>query len=80
MYPNPVSNYKINIEFLTSVSENVSISIFGTRGEKLFYNQINPRGSKTISFKVPAMFSVQTLYVLNIVYEGVQVNEKIIFE
>ena len=80
VYPNPVTNYKINVEFLTSVNENVAITIYGTRGEKLFYNQVNPRGSKTLSFKVPALFSIQTLYVLSIVYEGVQVNEKIMFE
>ena len=80
VYPNPVTNFKINVEFLTSVNENVAITIYGTRGERLFYNQINPRGNKTISFKVPALFSIQTLYVLNIAYEGVQINEKIIFE
>jgi hypothetical protein len=80
VYPNPVTNFTINIEFLSSVKENVSITIYGTRGEKLYYNQVNPRGNKTISFKVPNYFSIQTLYVLNISYEGVVVNEKILFE
>lgn len=80
VYPNPVSNYKINIQFLSSVNENVSITIYGTLGERLYYNQVNPRGNKTISFNVPSFFSVKTLYVLRIVYDGVEVNEKIMFE
>lgn len=80
VYPNPITNNTINIEFLTSVNENVEITIFGTLGERLYYNQVNPRGNKTISFKVPAHFDVKTLYVLHIVYGSTVVNEKIIFE
>ncbi|RYE22404.1 MAG: DUF1501 domain-containing protein [Sphingobacteriales bacterium] len=80
VYPNPVINHTINIAFLSSVNENVSITIYGSKGEKLFYNQVNPRGNKRITVKVPATCSIQTMYVLNIVYDGVQVNEKIMFE
>jgi uncharacterized protein (DUF1501 family) len=80
VYPNPVTNYTINIEFLASVNENVVVTIYGTKGEKLYYNQINPRGNRIISFKVPSMFDVQTLYILNIAFDGTVVNEKILFE
>jgi uncharacterized protein (DUF1501 family) len=80
IYPNPVSNYTINIEFLSKVNEQVEITIFGTMGEKLYYNQVNPRGNRSISFKVPALFSVKTLYILNISFGGTVVNEKILFE
>jgi uncharacterized protein (DUF1501 family) len=80
IYPNPVTNYTINIEFLTTVNENVAITIYGARGEKLFYNQINPRGSRVISFKVPNFFDVQALYILNIAFDGTVINEKILFE
>jgi uncharacterized protein (DUF1501 family) len=79
VYPNPVTNFTIHVEFLSRVDENVSITIFGTLGEKLYYNQINPRGNK-ISFKVPNHFSIQTLYILNISFGGTVVNEKILFE
>jgi uncharacterized protein (DUF1501 family) len=80
VYPNPVTNHTINIEFFTNVNEAVSISIIGALGEKLYYNQINPRGNRVVSFKVPHHFDVRTLYILNIQYGGNNVNEKILFE
>ncbi len=80
VYPNPVTNHTINIEFFTTVNEDVTITIIGTLGEKLYYNQINPRGNRVITFKVPQHFDVRTLYILNIRYAGIVVNEKIIFE
>jgi uncharacterized protein (DUF1501 family) len=80
VYPNPVSNYTINIEFLHAVNEYVSITIYGVMGEKLYYNQINPAGRRNISFKVSSLFDVKTVYVLNIAYGSTVVNEKILFE
>jgi uncharacterized protein (DUF1501 family) len=80
VYPNPVTNYNINIEFLSKVNENISITIYGTRGEKLYYNQVNPRGSSTINFKVPNYFDVKTMYILNVTFGSTVVNEKILFE
>ncbi len=80
IYPNPVTNYTINVEFFTRVNENVAITIYGTRGEKLYYNQINPNGNRVMTFKVPNFFDVKTLYILNITYGDTVVNEKILFE
>ncbi len=80
VYPNPVTNFTITVEFLSKVNEAVDITIFGTRGEKLYYNQVNPRGNRSISFKVPNYFGVKTLYILNISFGGTVVNEKILFE
>ncbi len=80
VFPNPVTNRTINIEFLSIINENVEITIFGTLGEKLYYNQTNPRGNRVITFKVPNHFDVKTLYILNIVYGSTVVNEKLLFE
>lgn len=80
IYPNPVTNYTINVEFLNQVNENVDITIFGTAGEKLYYNQINPRGNRIISIKVPGFFEAHGLYILHISYGDTILNEKIIFE
>jgi uncharacterized protein (DUF1501 family) len=80
VYPNPVTNYNINIEFLNTVNENVEVTIYGTKGEKLYYNQFNPRGNRSISFKVPNYFSVRTMYIMNISFGATVVNEKILFE
>ena len=80
IYPNPVTNFTINIDFFKGVKEMVSVTIYGVMGEKLYYNQINPRGNSSISFKVPNLFDVKTLYVLNVSYSDIVVNEKILFE
>jgi uncharacterized protein (DUF1501 family) len=80
VYPNPVTNFTFNIEFLKKINTSVEIVILGTTGEKLYYNQINPRGNRYITIKVPDYFSVQTLYILNISFDGNVVNEKILFE
>ncbi|HMK04244.1 MAG TPA: DUF1501 domain-containing protein [Ferruginibacter sp.] len=80
VYPNPVTNFTINIEFLTAVNEHVEITLFGPMGEKLYYNQLHPRGNRAISFKVPDYFAVRTMYILNISFSGTVVNEKILFE
>ncbi len=80
IYPNPVINYLVNIEFLTAVRENVSVTIIGTKGERLYYDQINLQGNRKIRLQLPNFFSKQTLYILNIQYEGTQISEKIFFE
>lgn len=79
VYPNPVTDHIINIEFLSAVKENVSITIFGTLGEKLYYNQLNPQGNRSIRLKLPSYFDVQTLYLLKVEYGNTAVTEKIIF-
>jgi uncharacterized protein (DUF1501 family) len=80
IYPNPVINKTISLEFFENVNEDVQITIFGAIGEKLYYNQVNPRGNKIITFKVPNHFDVHALYILNIRYGSTVVNEKILFE
>lgn len=80
VFPNPVRDFVINIEFVKPVLENVAITIFGANGEKLFYNQVNPNGNKLIKIKVPDYFVVHQLYILNIVFGSSVVNEKIVFE
>ncbi len=80
VYPNPVTNFTINIEFFKNIDEVVSITIFGTLGERLYYNQVNPGGGRTIRLRLSDMFSTKTVYILHISYGGTVVNEKIIFE
>ncbi len=80
VYPNPVKNHTINIEFLNRVNAIVEVTIFGAAGERLYYNQGNPRGNRLLTFKVPAFFDAHALYILHISYNGITVNEKIMFE
>lgn len=80
VYPNPVTHHTINIEFLSEVKSNVSITIYGTKGEKLYYNQVNPGGNRKIRFRVPDFFDIRTLYLMQVNFDGLVVTEKILFE
>jgi uncharacterized protein (DUF1501 family) len=80
VYPNPVTNHTINVEFFNIIQEEVTFTIIGTLGEKLYFNKINPNGRKVITFKVPNYFATNTLYILNIQYGDIVVNEKIVFQ
>ncbi len=78
VYPNPVTNHVITVEFLKPVNENVELSITGMHGEQLYYNQVNPNGTK-LTFRVSDAFTPETLYVLRISYGFNEIKEKIIF-
>ncbi len=78
VYPNPVTNYTINIEFIKPVTEHVEISITGMQGEQLYYNQVNPNGTK-LTFRVSDAFVPHTLYVLRVSYGLNEIREKIAF-
>lgn len=80
VYPNPVKNFIINVELLTAVTENISITIYGAKGDKLYYNQFNPQAGRTIRFRVPDYFDVHTLYFLHISFGNNTITEKIMFE
>jgi uncharacterized protein (DUF1501 family) len=80
VFPNPVKNHTINIEFLNRVTTTVEVSIYGTAGERLYYNQGNPRGNRLLTFRVPDFFDANALYILHVSYDGVSVNEKIMFD
>jgi uncharacterized protein (DUF1501 family) len=80
VYPNPVKNHTINVEFLNRVNASVELTIFGAAGERLYYNQLNPRGNRLLTFKVPALFDVHAVYILHVSYNGITINEKIMFE
>ncbi|MFT4061045.1 MAG: DUF1501 domain-containing protein [Edaphocola sp.] len=78
VYPNPVRNYKFTIEFHDDVKSNVEVAIYGSGGQKLFYNQYNP--TRKINVQLPDMFAKSTLYVLRIKYDNIETNEKLVFE
>lgn len=79
VYPNPVTNFHINIDFFEEVKEKVEVNIYGTRGEKLYYNQFSLGSSKKINFQVPKIFNSYTIYILKVIFNNTEVSEKIIF-
>lgn len=78
VYPNPVVNHVINIEFLQQVRDYVEIELYGPHGERLYYDQVLPNGNK-IRVQVADMFVPNTLYVLKVKYGMTEAHEKIVF-
>jgi len=78
VYPNPVKDYTINVEFFKDLKSNVEVAILGLKGERLYYNQFSPQ--RHIRFVVPDIYETHTLYILKILFDGEEVVEKIIFE
>jgi uncharacterized protein (DUF1501 family) len=79
VYPNPVENNIINIDFHTNLSQYVDFYIVGVLGETLFYDKKLVKG-KSATLHVPNMFDPNTIYILNINFNGMSITEKILFK
>ncbi len=78
VYPNPIKNHTINLEFHRKMQAPIEVSILTTTGSKLYYNQFPP--SREVTFQVPAMFDEETLYLLSVEVDRNIYTEKILFE
>jgi uncharacterized protein (DUF1501 family) len=78
VYPNPVQNNTIHIEFFEPVSVPVDVTIYDLIGAKHYYNRF--RGvQSTLNFRVPNSFSRETHYILEVSYGDTKTREQIIF-
>lgn len=78
VYPNPVKEFTINIEFFNDVQSNIEVAIYTTGGQRLYYNQFSPK--RKLRFMVPDIFESHALYILKVTYDHNEVIEKIVFE
>jgi uncharacterized protein (DUF1501 family) len=78
VYPNPVKNFKLNIEFFNNVQTNIEVAIYTTSGQRVYYNQFGSK--KYLQVFLPDIFESSTLYILKIIFNQIEVVEKIIFE
>lgn len=78
VYPNPVTDHTIHIDFFRDISEYVTVALYDMEGNKLFYDQQKPQGNQLV-LKVPDYFQSHTLYLLRISYGFTEVQEKITF-
>ncbi len=78
VFPNPIVDHTINMEFYDEMEGNIEVSILAVNGSTLYYNQFPP--SKTVQFSVPAMFDSHVLYLLKVVVDGNIYTEKVLFE
>jgi hypothetical protein len=78
VFPNPVVNNSIHVEFLEPVSGAVEVTIYDLVGAKHYYNRFN--GVQTsLNFRVPPSFSRETHYILEVSYGDTRTREQIIF-
>jgi uncharacterized protein (DUF1501 family) len=78
VYPNPVKDFNLNIEFFKDVQSNIEVAIYTTSGQRLYYNQFG--ASRHLRLFLPDIFESSTLYILKIIFNQIEVVEKIIFE
>lgn len=78
VFPNPVQNFSIHVEFLEPVNGAVDITIYDVIGAKHYYNKFS--GVQTVlNFRVPASFNKETHYILEVSYGDTKAREQIIF-
>jgi len=78
VFPNPVQNNNIHVEFFEKVSGPVDVTIYDLMGAKVYYNRFSGV-QNSLAFRVPPSFSRETHYILEVVYGDTRVKEQIIF-
>jgi len=78
VYPNPVTNYTIHIDFMNEVTEMVDVAIYDMLGNRVYYNGMQVT-DKRLLFKVPDILGPFTPYVLRVRWGTNDVKEQISF-
>lgn len=78
MFPNPVRNNNIDVEFFETVSGPVDVTIYDLIGARIYYNHFNGVQA-SLNFRVPPSFSRETHYILEVSYGDTKTREQIIF-
>jgi len=78
VFPNPVTDNKINIKLFESPTSPVDVTIYSVTGAKVYYNRFTQTGS-VLSFRVPPM-AKNAHYILEIVYGSSTAHEQIMFQ
>jgi uncharacterized protein (DUF1501 family) len=78
VFPNPVQNNNIHLEFFETVSGPVDVTIYDLIGSKIYYNRFSGVQA-SLNFRVPPSFSRETHYILEVSYGDTRTREQIIF-
>jgi hypothetical protein len=79
VYPNPITNFEINIDFYQPINDRVEVDIFGMMGEKLYGNQFVLKGESKLKFRVNNMFDSNVVYLMKVNFGFNKIVEKIVF-
>ncbi len=78
VYPNPVTNFTLNVKLFETPQSSVDITIYNMTGAKIYYNKFNQTGT-LITFRIPPV-TKNAHYVLEIIYDGTTAHEQIMFQ
>lgn len=78
VFPNPVQNNNIHIEFFEVVNGQVDVTIYDLLGARIYYNRFGGVQA-SLNFRVPPSFSRETHYILEVSYGNTRTREQIIF-
>lgn len=79
VFPNPVQNNNIHVEFFEKVDGPVDVTIYDLVGAKVYYNRFSGV-QNSLAFRVPPSFSRETHYILEVIYGDTRAREQIIFQ
>lgn len=78
VYPNPVTNNNVHVEFFENPAGPVDVTIYDMIGAKHYFNRFNGV-QRHLDFRVPAIFSRDSHYILEVTYGDTRVREQVIF-
>lgn len=77
IYPNPVKNSQVHVDFFQQPKGDVEINLFTATGDKLYYNKFSMVG-RTLTFSVPQV-TANAHYYLQVLFDGENISEELIF-
>ncbi len=78
VYPNPVSNEKVNLAFDAPINSKVNITLVDTYGRLLYNSAINNSGTEANQYTINMNDFAAGLYFINLNIDGYNVSQKII--
>jgi uncharacterized protein (DUF1501 family) len=79
VYPNPIENQTINLDFYQNINETVIIELLNTNGMSMHTDRIKLNNEAKVTFKVQDMFETDQIYLLKITHGLNQTTEKVLF-
>lgn len=78
IYPNPVANHTIHIDFIEAITELVEVELYDMHGSRVYYNSMVPDAGRLI-FRVPYGFGAYEPYIIRVKWSGGDLREQISF-
>ncbi len=78
IYPNPVTNFTIHMDFMEAVTELVEVELYDMQGSRVYYNSMTPDAGR-LTFRVPYGLGTYTPYIIRVRWGSVDLREQLSF-